>query len=816
MPLKTMHIEVAVPFPVYSTYTYAVPGDVWPMVAAGKRVLVPFGNRRVAGYVLGEDTRENSGHEIKEILDVLDDQPIFPATMIPFLRWLADYYVHPIGEVICEALPGGINPAECAVYELPEFVNCKLADADDRVGALEKKILLLLENGPARAVELVRKLGCDIPNSLLSKMERNGWVCRKKTLSRAKTRHKMRRYVRLTAEAIPEDALSDPKQQIIDYLAQHGESSVDRLKEMNSTAATHVRNLANKGIVEIFEKPVYRDPFGEPVEPDTPPQLTGEQQKVIREVISAMDGKFAAFLLAGVTGSGKTEVYMHLTAAALDAGRTALILVPEIALISEIERRFRARFGQRVAVLHSGLSTGERYDQWMRIVNGEAPIAIGARSAIFAPFANPGLIIVDEEHDTSYKQENRFHYNARDMAVVRAMQSNAVALLGSATPSIQSISNVAARKFRELNLTRRIHRQALPEVQIIDLRNHKDVKGSGRFITAELHRAIKETLGRGEQVLLFLNRRGFASYPVCASCGAPQKCKHCDITLTLHKKANIYKCHMCGYFRAAVSVCDTCGAKSIKQLGLGTEKLEEVVSALFPDARVARMDRDTTKNKGALLKILKGLRQCTIDILVGTQMVAKGHDFPNITLVGIICADLSLSFPDFRAGELTFQVLAQVAGRAGRGTRTGRVILQTYSPDHFSIIAAQQQDFMNFYNEEIRFRKALGYPPFSRMVQIKISGKDRDAARKHAEATGRLCQQLKAGDDAKCRAVDIMGPIEAPLSRIAGRYRWQILLKAPGVSPLQQFLRRLMFENSPHFNSREVRTAFDVDPFFMM
>jgi len=853
-------IEVAIPFPVFNTFTYLVPDDMRGLVEPGKRVLVPFGNQRVAGYVLGADGRENPG-ELKPIADVLDDVPLFPESMIPFFRWIADYYVYPIGEVIREALPGGINPAECAVYSLPEFVDAALAGGDDKVGDLACDILKILENGPARAADIARKAGCEIPASLLARMERGGWVRKEKTLRKGRTRHKMQRFAAI-ADVIPtpppeiesekgtgftspfaigdsggfgglenenpprppfskgggkdKATLSEPKRQILDHLAANGETAVDRLKEIVPTAAAHLRDLAKTGLIRFLEKPVYRDPFGEPVTPDTPPKLTIEQQRVVREVTLAMDGGYSAFLLAGVTGSGKTEVYMHLAAAALEKGRTVLVLVPEIALISEIERRFRARFGECVAVLHSGLSDGERHDQWMRISAGACPIAIGARSAIFAPFASPGLIIVDEEHETSYKQENRFHYNARDMAVVRAHQAGAVALLGSATPSIQSVSNVAAKKFRELNLTRRIHSSVLPHVEIVDLREYKDTRGTGRFITPALHRAMKETLSRGEQVLLFLNRRGFASHPVCASCGAPQKCKHCDITLTLHKKANIYKCHMCGYFRAAVSVCDTCGAKSIKPLGMGTEKLEAAVQALFPEARIARMDRDTTTRKGSLLKMLKDLRHRNIDILVGTQMVAKGHDFPGITLVGIICADLSLAFPDFRAGEMTFQVLAQVAGRAGRGTAPGRVILQTYSPDHFSIVAAQAQDFMSFYNQEIRYRKELDYPPFSRMIQVKISGRDLDRTRQHAETTGRLCRQIQLAEDGAGRAVEIMGPIEAPLSRIAGRYRWQILLKAPGVAPLQQFIRRLMFENGSHFNARDVHTAVDVDPFFMM
>ncbi len=806
-------IEVAVSLPVHNTYTYFVPDDLAPLVCPGKRVLVPFGNRRVTGYVLGDDDRQHEAGRVKTVCDVLDETPMFPPSMVVFFRWIAQYYVHPIGDVICEALPGGINPSESAVYE--SAGTCP-PDTEAEIGPLEKKVLQALAAGPVRASRVAGKTGCDVPRSLLQKMEKNGWIKKTTQFQRARTKSKMRRYAKPAGSENRPGKLSAQKHKILDFLQENGEAPIDRLNHVVPRAAGHVSELARHGLLEIIEKPVYRDPFGDAVEPDIPPDLTIEQQQVVREVTSELGKGFAAYLLAGVTGSGKTEVYMHLAAKTLETGRSVLVLVPEIALISQIERRFRARFGENVAVLHSGLSAGEKLDQWMRIARKESMVAIGARSAIFAPFDDPGLIIVDEEHDTSYKQENRLHYNARDMAVVRARQAGALALLGSATPSVQSISNVGARKFRELNLKRRIYRQALPEVTLVDLRMQKDQRGMARFITPELKAEIKATLDRNEQVLLFLNRRGFASHPVCAKCGEPQKCRNCDVTLTLHKKANIFKCHMCGYFRAAVSPCSHCGSSAIKALGMGTEKIEAAVHSLFPEARTARMDRDTTTRKGALLKILKGLKNREIDILIGTQMVAKGHDFPHITLVGIICADLSLSFPDFRAGETTFQVLAQVAGRAGRGTAPGKVILQTYNPDHFAITAAREQDFMKFYNQEIRYRKALEYPPFSRMLQIKISGKNKDKTRVHADASGRLCRRLFACDDPKCRAVEILGPIEAPLSKVAGRYRWQILLKSSSASSLQHFIRRLVFENTAHFNNRDVQTAIDVDPLFMM
>jgi len=574
-------------------------------------------------------------------------------------------------------------------------------------------------------------------------MENLGLIVSKRELKGGRTRPKLERYVSLTSSEISIKELSAPKKKIIDALKQEGELSVKKLKELVPSAPILIKSLENKGYISIIKKRVYRDPFGESIETDSAHILTKEQEQVISKVVNSLNKGFSTFLLAGVTGSGKTEVYMRIAAEAIKKNCKVLVLVPEIALISQMERRFRARFGECVAVLHSGLSAGERYDQWRRIASGEATIAIGARSAIFAPFDNVGVIIVDEEHDTSYKQEGGLCYNARDLAVVRAKLNNCVALLGSATPSIQSYYNVTINKFTELTLKKRIEKRPLPEITLIDLRKIRDYRGVKKFISSELYEAMKETLERKEQILLFLNRRGFASFPVCSSCGKAIRCKNCDISLTFHKQANAYKCHYCGFTLASTSNCPTCGSAGIKLLGLGTEKIELTVKSLFPNAKTARMDRDTTTRKGSVLKLLKGLKDNTIDILVGTQMIAKGHDFPNITLVGIICADLSLSLPDFRAGERTFQLLAQVSGRAGRGDVSGRVMLQTFNPEHFSILSAKTQDFNAFYNKEIHFRKSLKYPPFSRMVQIKISGNDKKKNKTACSCSGESLQYLE-------------------------------------------------------------------------
>ena len=807
------YIEVAIALPVYSTYVYSVPEDLLALVSTGKRVLVPFGRRRVTGYILGACKKTDQG-KIKDILDILDDEPLFPSSMINFFRWTADYYLHPIGDVIKCALPAGLNIYDFAAIAITRAGEEALLS--NSLTPLEEEILNILKRESCGLKKLREKLNNTIPNALIYALQHQGLISHERELRDGIIKPKLQRHVSLIDSNVPMEGLSASKQKIIEEIKRQGEVSVNKLKEIVPSAPRLIKHLEAGGFISIFNKQVYRDPLGEFIKSDTPHRLTEEQDRVVSKVIRTLGGKFSTFLLTGVTGSGKTEVYMHIAENAIDLGYSVLVLVPEIALISQTERRFRARFGNRVAVLHSGLSAGERYDQWVRIARGEVSIAIGARSAVFAPLANIGIIIVDEEHDTSYKQDSRLRYNARDLAVVRAKQQNAVALLGSATPSIQSFYNVKTAKFKGVTLTKRVENRSLPKVTIVDLRKSRDVRGSRRFITPELYEAIGTTLGRGEQVLLFLNRRGFASYPVCSACGEAIRCKNCDISLTLHQKANAYKCHYCGFTRASVSSCISCGSSKIMLLGLGTEKVESMIKMLFPQASVARMDRDTTRRKGSMIKILKGLRNRTIDVLVGTQMVAKGHDFPNITLVGIICADLSLNFPDFRAGERTFQLLAQVAGRAGRGTVPGRVILQTYTPDHFSILSATHQDLKSFYKDEIGFRKSLNYPPFSRVVQIKISGKNKEKTQQHAQTIGDLCNTLKQKNRSLSRSLEILGPIEAALFKIARKYRWQILLKGLEVKPLHRFLNNLWLENRSIINRPDVNVVLDVDPIFMM
>jgi primosomal protein N' (replication factor Y) len=806
-------IEVAVALPVFGTYTYRLPDGLRPRATVGLRVLVPFGNRRVTGYILGRAT-ETRPVQIKTVLDLLDRASLFPEGMIPFFRWIADYYLHPLGEVIRGALPSGLNLYEYNLLAVnPQ--TCPLPE-DGQLSALERDILACLHKGACRLKDLQNHLDRPIPGALLHAMIDCGWVVRRKTLRGGRTRPKKALLVRRVA-SLPADVRITPKRKaVLSLLADQVERPLKTIRAQIPGAAAIVQNMARRGLVEIIETTVYRDPFGDPILPDQPPALTAEQAAALETIAASRREGFTAFLLDGVTGSGKTEIYLQAAAETMHDGRSVLILVPEIALISQTERRFRARFGDCVAVLHSGLSAGERLDQWLRIRSGKAPIVIGARSAIFAPLDRIGLIVVDEEHDGAYKQETGLRYSARDLATVRARMSACPVILGSATPSVQSYFNHQRGKFTRIRLSRRVHDKALPQVKVLDLRTIQHERGVRKYLTTELLEAIAATLARREQTLVFLNRRGYANYPICSECGETLKCRHCSITLTYHQRANAYRCHYCGFSRSAAATCPQCGSDKIWHYGLGTEKLEAYLEKYFPDARVARLDRDTTRRKNGLLGILKKLRKGEIDILIGTQMVAKGHDYPNITLVGVVCADNTLNFPDFRAGERTFQLLAQVAGRAGRGEQPGRVILQTYTPEHFIITAARRQNFARFYADEIKFRRELVYPPFCRMVQLLISGRDQGRTARTARALGRAARARLDGSPSHPGHLNIMGPVEAAMHRVAGHYRWQMLIRGARAADLNRFVGELLYGEGPGYNRGGVKVIVDVDPLFMM
>jgi len=584
------------------------------------------------------------------------------------------------------------------------------------------------------------------------------------------------------------------------------------LRHRFKDAAGHLRRLQADGLVAVDICEARVDPFVSGVRRDTPPTLNAQQQQAVDAIGGAIDaGIWAGFLLHGITGSGKTEVYLHAVERARQAGRGALVLVPEITLTPQLVGRYRARFGDDLAVLHSGMSEKERHDQWRMLHGGRVHVAIGVRSAVFAPVASPGLIVVDEEHDGSFKQEKGFPYHARDMALLRASMSAAVAVLGSATPSLESHFNAVRGRLRLLSLTERATSGRLPDVELVNLAVHRGGPGFQSIISAPLHDQIRAALDRKEQIILFLNRRGFAPNLLCRSCGEAVRCESCAVSMTLHHKPPSITCHYCGARRVPPEHCPHCGAADLADIGFGTQKAEEIVSSLYPDARVARLDRDVANARNAEA-ILDRLRSRDIDILIGTQMVTKGHDFPEVTLVGVLRSDVGLHMPDFRAAERTFQLLTQVAGRAGRAERKGSAVVQTFSPHHPAVAAAQHHDYAAFAQTELEARRELGYPPFGRLAMVRISGPD--AAKVESAARTLMGRLRDARDNAGQPSVSLLGPAPSPLSRLQGRWRWQILLKSPGHGPLRAVLEGVLgdIESPPS----GVRIRLDIDPVSML
>jgi primosomal protein N' (replication factor Y) len=587
---------------------------------------------------------------------------------------------------------------------------------------------------------------------------------------------KLRRFVRLRQPLNPdEEKLGDAQRRALATLESNGPMPLQSLLRTSGVSAATITSLEKKALVEVSIEAVRRDPLsnglGIKSEVHT---LTAPQTSVLTQIEQHMNsGTYSAFLLHGVTGSGKTEIYMRAMSKALSLGRSAMMLVPEIALTPVFSRRLRARFGDQVAIFHSSLQKGERFDEWTRVKNGDARVVIGTRSAVFAPVKNLGLIVVDEEHESSYRQQDSPYYNARDVAIVRAQKESATVVLGSATPSLESFHNASKGKYTLVNLPERIGARPMATAKIIDMRTVFARHGKPRVFSDELLEAIRETRERGEQSIILLNRRGYSSFILCRSCGETVQCPNCDVTLTYHRSERVIICHYCNHREAVPHVCPSCGKKYIYYVGEGTEQLEEMLRLLFPALRVARIDRDTTTRRKVFEQSLADFSAGSIDTLVGTQMLAKGHDFPNVTLVGVVSVDVGLALPDFRAAERTFQLITQVAGRAGRGDRPGRVLIQTYHPYHYALRHACAQDYESFYEEELRYRQNHSYPPFVALASLLVHGPDLGRVRNDSLE---LRKHLDvANTERKCR---VLGPAPAPLSRLKGEHRFQLLIKS--------------------------------------
>ena len=812
------YLEVAVAAPLATTLTYSASSETAAGLTPGMRLLVPLGNRLVTGYFFGVTEKPEEDYKIRSIRDSLDTEPLFPEEMIPLYRWVAEYYQYPIGEVIKGALPGGLTAGSGRRIRLTEEGVLHIPVAGEFQDRPQPSWVEDLLGKGTLSPAATRNLWRKGDRKILEKWESRGWVTISQEVMGPSTREKKEICITLAEghpgpESTEKLKKSEAKTlEIVVRLSDGRQRSVPRreITREYSGAAKALKSLAQHDLVSFAEETVYRDPFGErpPYFPE-PERLTEEQQAALDQIIPAVRKEtYTPFLLHGITGSGKTEVYLRAAAETRAQGRTVLVLVPEIALATQLEAHFCSRFGDTVALLHSGLSVGERFDQWLRVMRGEAKIVIGARSAVFAPLGNPGLIVVDEEHDGAYKQEDGLRYQGRDLAVLRASLQGATVILGSATPSVTSYFHAVHGKYRLVNLTKRIMERPLPKVEVVDLKKIQTVSGRPPLFSSELVRSLKENLNNQEQSLVFLNRRGFSNLFLCRQCGQTVQCRHCNITLTLHKGRRELVCHYCGFTAKEKTVCANCRSSELVGVGFGTERIENELQGLFPTARIARLDRDTTTNRRDYLKILKAVHNLEIDILVGTQMITKGHHFPHVTLVGIVWADAGLGIPDFRSGERTFQLLSQVTGRAGRGEKTGRVIVQTHQPEHYSITTAKTHDFEALYEKEIGLRQSLKFPPFSRLINLRMTGEREEDVREFAIRLASVAR----GRAKKEGAVSILGPAAAPLSRLRGKYRWQCLLMGKSVESLHAFCRALLQGHSVSGKTDRVKLIVDVDP----
>ncbi|NNE20518.1 MAG: primosomal protein N' [Myxococcales bacterium] len=752
--IESHYVEVALPVPLRKLFTYDVPSQLRGTLKPGSRVAVSFSRRKLAGFVVsGRDDLPEGVSRALPVAGLLDSEPVFTDELLRFLDQAAKYYMHPLGEVLRAAAPA-------------------------------------------------------LPSGAMRRLRKDGFLEATENLPGQRVAHHRTWKVTATGKDPSTVRLGARQKKLMDRFSDRDSILLEELRGEVADPRAVIRSLTEKGLLEFEEVEAIRDPFFRaPVKRDEPPAPTAAQQIAIDRMVKALANRSGqAFLVHGVTGSGKTEVYLRAIDEVRKAGRGAILLVPEIALTPQLVGRFRARFGDEIAVLHSGLTARQRDDAWQALRKGRVQVAIGARSALFAPVADLGLIVVDEEHDPSFKQDEGFRYQARDMALLRARYAGAVCVLGSATPSIETYHRANQGLIGLLSLPTRATGATMPEVEVVDLRRHRIGPTGHPLVSGPLFTALGRCLESGHQAIIFLNRRGFAPSLRCVSCGVVAECPACSVALTEHRGQGALRCHYCDFHRTVAVPCIACGSTEYKRLGVGTEQLQKAVEESFPKARVARLDRDTASGDG-VEAVLDRLRSGEVDVLVGTQMVTKGHDIAGITLVGVALADQSLAFPDFRASERTFQLLAQVAGRAGRADSPGEVILQTYQPDHPAVRLAAAHDYESFYVEEVRERQEVGYPPFARLVSVRVHAGAEDDARRATQAladTARRHQSVKDG------AVQVLGPAPAPLVRLRGRYHYRLLLKSPD--------RKLLRNVAAHLAARienglpPAHASLDIDP----
>jgi primosomal protein N' (replication factor Y) (superfamily II helicase) len=802
-----LYCEVALPVPLDRSFTYALRLD--HQVERGVRVIAPFRNEKLIGVVTAvEGVEPPAGVEVRPLEAVLDDAPLLSEQLLSLADWMAQYYLAPLGEVLRAMLPLTAEVRRTVYYRITDLGRDVLAATLDGEPAqrslapkrgqltndeqnIDLRVLKRLSDGTPVKVSTLRTATAASLQTLAALVRRK-WIARE-TSAIERDARRMERFAVLTGETrLPK--LTENQQKILAELAGHGGELPLAVLRQHELPSSTLQTLVRRNLVRIEERPMaFRmggltpESFGY--------ALNAPQQAAVDRIVSGLGG-FQPMLLRGVTGSGKTAVYLAAMQAALDRGLSSILLVPEIGLTPQMVGQLDAAFGKRIALLHSALTPEERSEQWRKIRNGEAPVIVGTRSAVFAPAPRLGLILVDEEHDQSYKQEETPRYNARDVAVMRAKLSAAVVVLGSATPSLESWQNATSGKYTLIEMQERVMHRPLPEVQLVDMRQEFRETGQEQLFSRSLIEQTKAALDRGEQAIILLNRRGYSFAVMCRACGAKLECENCAIALTHHKapaedagearEGQRLECHYCGFQRKVPARCPKCSSDHLYYLGAGSEQGEERLQEIFPGARIGRMDRDTVRGRFDLERMLVRLHAGEINLLVGTQMIAKGHDIPGVTLVGVVGCDHSLSMPDFRSAERVFQLMTQVSGRAGRGELPGRVVVQTYYPDHYAILAATQQDFTGFAERELKYRRWMHYPPFGVLANVLIQSAQLEDAAKWSAELGRWFQKNTPA------AVRVLGPCTAPIARIKSIYRFHLILKSESRSALNGLLRAML------------------------
>ena len=800
-------------------FTYRLDDRLSSLVTKGMRVIVPFGrgNKNIKAIVVDVLREYESNYRLKYVVDVLDDRPIIDSKLLDLSRWISEYYLSSYLDALNLVLPPG------DFKEINTLVSLGSKAGDYQASLEEGEILNYLRARAGEKIllpELKKDLKISSINKYLNSLEDRELIAIEIAID-TRVNKKFERWVKMSSKGninnLEEVIGRRAKKQIeiARLLVERGPMSMEALLKALNTTDSPVKGLEAKGLVDIYSKEVKRDPVTREIKNYPKHRLNLEQSQALETIIRNAGLKNANknFLIHGVTGSGKTEIYLQLVEKLIERGRDAIILVPEISLTPQTVERFIGRFGKDVAVLHSKLSQGERFDQWRMIREGEVKIAVGARSAVFAPFKNLGLIILDEEHEDSYKSSNNPKYDTIEVAKKRMELEDGILVLGTATPSIESYYRTQRGDYKLLSLKSRVNKEALPEVRLVDMRKELEL-GNRSIFSKELYDLMKLNLERGRQTILFLNKRGFTSFVSCRSCGYVVKCEACEVSMTFHRSINRLKCHYCGSTKPIPRTCPSCSSKYIKHFGIGTEQVEYITRQTFKEARVVRMDTDTMTRKNSYEETLSRMKAGEIDILIGTQMISKGLDFSGVTLVGIIAADTTLNLPDFRSPEKSFQLVTQVAGRAGRGQDTGRVVLQTYNPSHYSIQFSKEHDYLGFYDQEIRLRESFLYPPFRSLISILVYGEDNIRV---SNTIGNIVKYI-VDNSRKIHGLDrenfLAGPYPAPIERIRKNYRWYTVLKVENsqVYQVKSIIKKVCIENVYKLDLDDVKISIDINP----